>query len=263
MLAEGCEKASRSNRRRFVALPPESRSHRSAASNRSAGASMAARSAGLGAACAPGVTVAAATRADARMRACHAARFAAAAEDNLLRALPATGIMNISMIGPIRGNHRPRPLGWSPSALRRTPARLRHEPTRHARRPFLARAWRAPSTRRSLVPSRRKSLSETSLNRPRGLRAAPFGKIDAAQDVQADSVAGQAVAREHAACPEPVFYLNTAPGSSRLSEPSISRLSTPSATAARSMTRVWVLSASTASLTSALPSGLDSPSIWS
>ena len=43
-------------------------------------------------------------------------------------------------------------------------ARLRLSPTRHARRPFLARACRAPSTRRSLVPSRRKPLSETWLN---------------------------------------------------------------------------------------------------
>ena len=43
-------------------------------------------------------------------------------------------------------------------------ARLRFRPTGHARRPFLARASRAPPTRRSLVPSRRKSLSETWLN---------------------------------------------------------------------------------------------------
>ena len=43
-------------------------------------------------------------------------------------------------------------------------ARLRLRPTMHARRPFLARASRAPSTRRSLVPSRRKPLSETWLN---------------------------------------------------------------------------------------------------
>ena len=43
-------------------------------------------------------------------------------------------------------------------------ARLRPRPTRHARRPFLARACRTPSTRRSLVPSRRKPLSETWLN---------------------------------------------------------------------------------------------------
>ena len=54
-------------------------------------------------------------------------------------------------------------------------ARLRLRPTMHARRPFLARASRAPSTRRSLVPSRRKPLSETS----RGSTV----KIDAAQDV--------------------------------------------------------------------------------
>ena len=44
-------------------------------------------------------------------------------------------------------------------------ARLRLGPTTHAQRPFLARASRAPSTRRSLVPSRRKPLSETWLNR--------------------------------------------------------------------------------------------------
>ena len=43
-------------------------------------------------------------------------------------------------------------------------ARLRLRPTKHARRPFLARASRAPPTRRSLVPSRRKPLSETWLN---------------------------------------------------------------------------------------------------
>ena len=43
-------------------------------------------------------------------------------------------------------------------------ARLRLGPTRHARRPFLARASRAPSTGRSLVPSRWKPLSETWLN---------------------------------------------------------------------------------------------------
>ena len=59
MLAEGWENASRSNRRRFVALPPGRRSHRSAASNRLAGARMAARSAGLGAA---GAAVATAAR---------------------------------------------------------------------------------------------------------------------------------------------------------------------------------------------------------
>ena len=43
-------------------------------------------------------------------------------------------------------------------------ARLRLGPTRHARRPILARACRAPPTRRSLVPSRRKPLSKTWLN---------------------------------------------------------------------------------------------------
>ena len=56
------------------------------------------------------------------------------------------------------------------------PARLRLRPTRHARRSFLARASRAPSTRRSLVPSRRKPPLETWLNRPHALRVAPFGK---------------------------------------------------------------------------------------
>ena len=55
-------------------------------------------------------------------------------------------------------------------------ARLRLRPTRHARRPLLARAFRAPSTRRSLVPSCRKPRSETWLNRPRALRVAPFGQ---------------------------------------------------------------------------------------
>ena len=43
-------------------------------------------------------------------------------------------------------------------------ARLRLRPTRHTRRPFLARASRALPTRRSLVPPRRKPLSETWLN---------------------------------------------------------------------------------------------------
>ena len=43
--------------------------------------------------------------------------------------------------------------------------RLRLGSTRHARRLFLARAGRAPPTRRSLGPSRRKPLSETWLNR--------------------------------------------------------------------------------------------------
>ena len=42
-------------------------------------------------------------------------------------------------------------------------ARLRLGPTRHARRPFLAPAGRAPPTHRSLVPSRRKPLPETWL----------------------------------------------------------------------------------------------------
>ena len=56
-------------------------------------------------------------------------------------------------------------------------------PTRHARRLFLAQVSRGSHSRRSLVPSRRKSLSDASLNRSRGLRAAPFGKTDAAQDV--------------------------------------------------------------------------------
>ena len=49
--------------------------------------------------------------------------------------------------------------------------------------PLETRTSRAPRTRRSLVPSRRKPLSETRLNRPRGLRVAPFGKIDAAPDI--------------------------------------------------------------------------------
>ena len=44
------------------------------------------------------------------------------------------------------------------------PARLRLGPTRHARRPFPARASRVRRTRRSLVPPRRKPLSETWLN---------------------------------------------------------------------------------------------------
>ena len=48
--------------------------------------------------------------------------------------------------------------------LRQLLARLRLGPTRHARRPFLARASRAPSTRRSLVPSRWKPRSKTWLN---------------------------------------------------------------------------------------------------
>ena len=43
----------------------------------------------------------------------------------------------------------------------KTLARLRLGPTRHAWRPFVARACRAPTTRGSLVPSRRKPLSET------------------------------------------------------------------------------------------------------
>ena len=53
--------------------------------------------------------------------------------------------------------------------------------------PFLAQACRAPSTRRSLVPSRREPLSEASLNRQRGLRAAPFVKIPDAHDVYRES----------------------------------------------------------------------------
>ena len=44
-------------------------------------------------------------------------------------------------------------------------ARLRHGPTRHARRLFPAHASRVHPTRRSLVPSRRKTLPETRLNR--------------------------------------------------------------------------------------------------
>ena len=43
-------------------------------------------------------------------------------------------------------------------------ARLRLGPTRHARRPFPARACRAPATRRSFVPSRRKPPSEAWLD---------------------------------------------------------------------------------------------------
>ena len=42
-------------------------------------------------------------------------------------------------------------------------ARLRLRPTRHARRPLLARACRVPPTRRSLVPSRGNPLSKTWL----------------------------------------------------------------------------------------------------
>ena len=65
-----------------------------------------------------------------------------------------------STAGP--GGHR----GVAPDRadLGRRLARLRLRPTRHTRRPFLARASRALPTRRSLVPPRRKPLSETSLN---------------------------------------------------------------------------------------------------
>ena len=52
-------------------------------------------------------------------------------------------------------------------------ARLRPRPTKHARRPFLARASRAPPTRRSLEPSCREPLSEIGST----------VRIDAAQDI--------------------------------------------------------------------------------
>ena len=69
------------------------------------------------------------------------------------------------------------------------PARLGLGPARHARRLFPVQACRVRHTRRSLVPSGRKPLFETWLNRPRGLRAAPFMKIDAARNVWLDSAA--------------------------------------------------------------------------
>ena len=51
--------------------------------------------------------------------------------------------------------------------------------------PLSGRACGAPSTRRSLVPSRGRPLSGASLDRPRVLHAAPVVKIDAARDVRA------------------------------------------------------------------------------
>ena len=84
----------------------------------------------------------------------------------------------------LRTDSRTSPAALPPSdAGCRRLARLRHRPTRHARYPFPTRASRAPSIRRSLVLLRTNPLSETWLNRPHGLRAAPFEKTDAAQDV--------------------------------------------------------------------------------
>ena len=75
------------------------------------------------------------------------------------RPFPASALPVASLLRSYRS-------GWraTRSGSIRNLARLRLGPTRHAPRPFLARASRAPSTCRSLVPSRRKPLSETWLN---------------------------------------------------------------------------------------------------
>ena len=72
-------------------------------------------------------------------------------------AVPGTPCPTMGVDTALRPRSRPVP-------DERILARLRLGPTRHARRPIPARACRAPCTRRSLVPSRRKPLSETSLN---------------------------------------------------------------------------------------------------
>ena len=65
-------------------------------------------------------------------------------------------------LGPSRRKPLPETwLNWKDRRGSRRLARLRLGPTRHARRLFLARACRAPPTRRSLGPSRRKPLPET------------------------------------------------------------------------------------------------------
>lgn len=58
-------------------------------------------------------------------------------------------------------------------------------------------------------------------------------------------------------------YWNTASGLSRLSDPSKAIWSRPSVETARSIDRVWAISASTAPITSASPAALSPASIWS
>ena len=116
----------------------------------------------------------------------------------------------------------------------------------------------------TIVPTRSEPMPQITPNgRPgdRGLRRNRVAQWP--PEHQRESVTGGGPRPVKRGPAPPIRYWKTAPGLSRLSEPSSSRLSTPRATATRSMTRVCALSASTTSLTSAFPSGLFSPSIWS